>query len=416
MPRSDRGGGAIANKHHVRMAIVSPFLDKSHGTERILVEWIAQLDNEFEIHVYSQEVCDVDLSKVTLHRIPKLPGPHLFNFLWWLAANHCWRAWDRYYHGRRYELVFTPGPNCLDADVISVHIIFAEFLRSVQHELRLTHNPVGSWPRLIHRRIYYQLAIALEKRAYRKTETTLVLVARKTGNDLAKFYGRRDRLHIIYPGLDHGSFNSERRAELRDAARTQLMLRGNRMAVLMVGNDWRKKGIRVLLDAMTKLRDLPVDLLLVGEEDPQPFLLMVNERELNGRVRFLPPRKDVEFYYAAADVYAGPSLEDTGPLPPVEAMACGVPAILSATCGAAEIITAGVNGLVLDDPTDAASLAAMICRLCEDKAFREQLGQNAAAKAREFTWERNGQELAAIFEEIIRRKADRALDASHSAK
>ena len=74
---------------------------------------------------------------------------------------------------------------------------------------------------------------------------------------------------------------------------------------------------------------------------------MVNERNLNGRVRFLPPRKDIEFYYAAADMYAGPSLEDTGPLPPVEAMACGVPAILSASCGTAEIITDGVNGLIL---------------------------------------------------------------------
>ena len=183
--------------------------------------------------------------------------------------------------------------------------------------------------------------------------------------------------------------------------------------VLMVGNDWRKKGIRVLLDAMTKVRDLPVDLLLVGEEDPQPFLAMVKERNLNGRVRFLPPRKDIEFYYAAADIYAGPSLEDTGPLPPVEAMACGVPAILSAACGTAEIITDGANGLILDDPTDAASLAAMIRRLCEDRTFREELGQNAAAKAREFTWERNGQQLTAIFEEIVRQKDGRANRQAH---
>ena len=394
-----------------RLAVVSPFLDKSHGTERIMVEWISLLSEIFEIHVYSQDLEDLNVGKITWHRIPKLPGPHLFNFIWWFMANHWWRVWDRHFRGLRHDVVFTPGANCLDADVISVHIVFAEFLRSVQNELTLASNPLRSWPRLLHRRIYYQLAIALEKRAYRKTETTLVLVARKTGNDLAKFYGRRDRLHVLYPGLDQSSFNPDRRAALRGGARVQLELPADRIAVLMVGNDWRKKGIRVLLDAMTKLRDLPVDLLLVGEEDPQPFLLMVNERELNGRVRFLPPRKDVEFYYAAADVYAGPSLEDTGPLPPVEAMACGVPAILSASCGTAEIITDGVNGLILDDPTDAASLAVMIRRLCEDRAFREQLGQNAAAKAREFTWERNGQQLTAIFEEIVRQKKGRTRSA-----
>ncbi|HEV3481373.1 MAG TPA: glycosyltransferase family 4 protein [Candidatus Acidoferrales bacterium] len=399
-----------------RLAVVSPFLDKRHGTERIVVEWISRLTEVFEIHVYSQELEGLDLHKITWHRISKLPGPHLFNFLWWFAANHCRRAWDRTFRGLRQDVVFTPGTNCLDADVISVHIVFAEFLRRAENELTLGRNPWRSWPRLVHRRIYYRLVIALEGRVYRKAKTILVLLAQKTANDLTKLYERRNRMHVLYPGLDHSSFNRDRRAALRGDARTQLELPNDRIAALMVGNDWRKKGIRVLLDAMTKLRDLPVDLLLVGEEDPQPFLPMVNERNLNGRVRFLPPRKDVEFYYAAADVYAGPSLEDTGPLPPVEAMACGVPAILSASCGTAEIITDGVNGLILDDPTDAASLAAMIRRLCEDRAFREHLGQNAAAKAREFTWERNGQQLTAIFEESMRQKKGRTSSAKQTVR
>jgi glycosyltransferase involved in cell wall biosynthesis len=390
-----------------RLAVVSPFLDKRHGTERIVVEWISHLTEAFEVHVYSQEMEDLDPRKVIWHRISKLQGPHLFNFLWWFAANHCRRAWDRSFGGVRYDVVFTPGANCLDADVISVHVVFAELLRRAENELTLARNPWRSWPRLLHRRIYYRLAIALEGRAYRKAKTILILLAQKTANDLTKLYGRRDHMHVLYPGLDHNSFNPDRRAALRAGARAELELPDERTVVLMVGNDWRQKGIRVLLDAMAKLRDLPVDLLLVGEEDPQPFLPMVNERTLNGRVRFLPPRKDVEFYYAAADVYAGPSLEDTGPLPPVEAMACGVPAILSASCGTAEIIIEGVNGLILEDPTDAASLAAMICRLCEDRAFREQLGHNAAAKAREFTWEQNGQQLRAIFEESMRQKKGR---------
>jgi glycosyltransferase involved in cell wall biosynthesis len=405
-----------ATESKPRLAVVSPFLDKRHGTERIVVEWISRLTESFEIHVYSQELEDLDLHRISWHRISKLPGPHLFNFLWWFAANHCRRAWDRHVRGLRYDVVFTPGANCLDADIISVHIVFAQFLRSGQHELALARNPLRSWPRLVHRQIYYRVARALEGHAYRNTKTVLVLLAQKTANDLARLYGRRDRVHVLYPGLDHRSFNPDQRAALRDAARKQLQLSGDRMAVLMVGNDWRQKGIRILLDAMTMLRDMPVDLLLVGQEGPQPFLVMVNERDLNGRVRFLPLRKDVEFYYAAADVYAGPSLEDTGPLPPVEAMACGVPAILSATSGTAEIVTDGVNGLILGDPTDAIALAAMIRQLCEDKAFREKLGQNAAAKAREFTWERNGQELAAIFEEIMRQNPSSGSGADHGVK
>ncbi|MGH7838855.1 MAG: hypothetical protein ACREQC_13675, partial [Candidatus Binataceae bacterium] len=78
-----------------RLAVVTPFLDKSYGTERTVIEWLSNLPETFEIHVYSQRVKDLPLSQFTLHRIPKLPVPHIFNFLWWMAANHALRFWDR---------------------------------------------------------------------------------------------------------------------------------------------------------------------------------------------------------------------------------------------------------------------------------------------------------------------------------
>src|SRR6266478_2277053 len=120
-----------------RLAVVSPFLDKRHGTERIVLEWLSQLAGAFELHVYSQHVEDLDLPKITWHRIPKLPGPHLFNFIWWVAANHLWRAWDRRFRGLRHDLTYSPGINCLDADAISVHIVFAEYVRRIRSGLSL---------------------------------------------------------------------------------------------------------------------------------------------------------------------------------------------------------------------------------------------------------------------------------------
>jgi UDP-glucose:(heptosyl)LPS alpha-1,3-glucosyltransferase len=122
-------------------------------------------------------------------------------------------------------------------------------------------------------------------------------------------------------------------------------------------------------------------------------------------VHFLPSRSDVEFYYAAADAYAGPSLEDAFALPIAEAMACGLPVIVSARAGASEIITNGVDGLILEDPTDSSALAAMIRRLYEDRDLRAVMGERAAETAQQYTWERNGRELTAIFEEILRRKS-----------
>ncbi|MGH9714574.1 MAG: glycosyltransferase family 4 protein [Candidatus Acidiferrales bacterium] len=391
--------------HKPRLAVVSPFLDKRHGTERRVVEWISQLSGVFEIHVYSQRVEDLDLSTVIWHHIPNIPGPHLLNFVWWLAANHLWRSWDRRVRGLRHDLTFSPGPNCLDADAISVHIVFAEYIRQIQAELSLAHHPISSWPRIVHRRLYYTLAIWLEGRTYTRPEITLILIARRTAEALGQFYGRHGHHSVIYVGLDHEAFNPARRASHREDAREELGIARDRFVVLLIGNDWRNKGLPVLLEALARLPELPIDLLVVGREDPAPFRTMVRRHAVDDRVRFLPPRTDVDFYYASADVYAGPSMEDTFAQPPAEAMACGLPVIVSARNGTSEIITNGVDGLILNDPSDSQTLASMLRRLYEDEEFRAVVGQRATRTAQGYTWDRNGRELAAVLEEILRRKS-----------
>jgi glycosyltransferase involved in cell wall biosynthesis len=400
----DGAEGVNAVKQKPRLAVISPFLDKRHGSERIMLEWLLHLPQAFEIHVYSQRVEDVDLSKFTWHRIPKLPGPHLLNFLWWLAANRFCIGWDRL-RGLRHDLVFSSGANSIGADVMCVHIVFAEYVRQVQSGMRLFHNPVRQWPRLLHRKLYYGVANWMERRACMDRRTTLVGCSRKTAQELGRFYNRRDRIPVLYLGLDHSVFNPETRAALRQAARSELELHDDQLAVILVGNDWRNKGVLALLEALEQLRDLPIRLFIISREDPSVCWGFVKEKKLENRVHFLAPRKDIEFYYAAADAYAGPSLQDSYGIPPVEAMACGLPVIVSASAGVAEIITHEVDGLILDDPKDSKALATMIRQLYEDEAFRSRLGERAVETARQYTWERNGLELGAIFERLLLQKS-----------
>jgi UDP-glucose:(heptosyl)LPS alpha-1,3-glucosyltransferase len=245
----------------------------------------------------------------------------------------------------------------------------------------------------------------LERRAYTRAGTSLILIARKTGLQLESFYGCGRDSPVIYLGLDHDTFNPENRLARRQQARQALGFSASQFVLLLVGNDWLNKGVPVLLDALEQLAGLPVDLVVVSREEPAPARARALEMGLGSRVHILPPRKDVEFYYAAADAYTGPSLEDTFALPPAEAMACGLPVVVSAANGVSEIITHGVNGLILENPRDAVGLSAMVRRLYEDESLRANLGEKAAETTRQFTWERNGQELAAIFEDIWGRKA-----------
>jgi glycosyltransferase involved in cell wall biosynthesis len=366
---------------------------------------LSHLPDEFDIHVYSQRVEDFDESKFTWHRIPKLPGPHLLNFLWWLAANRLWRYWDGRFRGLRHDLVFSAGANCLDADAICVHIVFAEYTRQVRGGMSFLRNPLWEWPRLLHRRLYYGISVLMEGRAYKNCETKLIVYSRKTARELKQFYGRTDRIPVLHLGLDHSVFNTTVRAALRGRAREELKLAENQFTLILVGNDWRNKGVPVLLDALAHLRDLPVVLLIVSREDQSSCRGLITEKKLDDRVLFLPPRKDIEFYYAAADAYAGPSLQESYGIPPAEAMACGLPVIVSSAAGVSEIVTDDVDAMVLDDPTDVDKLATMIRRLYEDKELRNRLGSKARETARRYTWDRNGRDLAVILEEILQRKA-----------
>jgi glycosyltransferase involved in cell wall biosynthesis len=78
--------------------------------------------------------------------------------------------------------------------------------------------------------------------------------------------------------------------------------------------------------------------------------------------------------------------------------------IISSRAGAAAIVSDGVDGLSLEDPTDSKKLAEMILSLFHDAALRERLGQKAAETAQKYTWERSAQDFAAILRRILERK------------
>lgn len=249
----------------------------------------------------------------------------------------------------------------------------------------------------------------LESLVFRNPRTQLILTAPQTAKEIGRFFGRNEAFPVVSPGLDHGIFNPARRSRCRKHARESLGVSDGRFVLLLIGNDWRKKGLGTLLGALEVLSHFPVDLLVAGRDDPGPFLSVIRKKSLELRVRFLPSIKNVELYYAAADAYVGPSLEDTFALPASEAMACGLPTIISALAGASELITDGFDGLILDDPSDAQKLADLIQLLRDSKELRERLGRNAAQTALKYTWERSTEDLFVVFQEILRRKGKRPL-------
>jgi UDP-glucose:(heptosyl)LPS alpha-1,3-glucosyltransferase len=387
-----------------RVAVVSPFLDKRHGTERCVAEQIERLAQDYEFHVYSPSIQDVDPSKIIWHRVPGLPGPHLASYIWFLLANHLGRRWDGVFRKLDFDLVFSPGINCLDADIIAVHIVFSEFYRRLNRDLRLRHNPVRKWPRLIHRQLSYRLFMALERGVYSREKILLTVPSHKMEQDLERCFNRNERITVVYNGVDLDQMNPARRERLREAARRELQLLEDVFAILLIGNDWKNKGLWYLIEAVGSLSIPQLRILVVGHDESFSYRDLLRSNGLENRMTILPIVPRVETYYAAADMYAGPSLEDSFAIPPLEAMACGLPVIVSRQAGVSELVTHGVDGFVLEDPTDWRQLAELIRRIYENADLRRNLGARAEETARQYTWQRNAEEMKKVFEECLREK------------
>ena len=402
----------------MRIAVVSPFADKQHGTERVLAELLERLatNHNVEIHFYTQHVADLAVirsedsnrndsaaGKIIWHRVSAIPGPHLFQFVWWYVANRLARWRDARFRGIVTDLLYSPGINAADADAITVHIVFHAFYEQVRPQLRLGSGSPIQWPLALHRILYYRLLMALERRIYRDRRVALSAVSALVAKQLEHFFGRADVL-VVRHAVDTHCFNRQARLARRDDARAAFGFAPDEFVFLLIGNDWKIKGLDAALRALTECLDLPIRLLIVGNDHREPFLQLCEQLGLSGRVNFLDPSKDVLQFYAAADAYLGPSLEDSYGLPILESMACGLPVIASSAAGASEIIVDGENGLLLRNPRDVKLLASLMRKICAAPDRGAALGAAAENTAANESWDTYAVRMLEHFRSVVSRK------------
>jgi glycosyltransferase involved in cell wall biosynthesis len=400
----------------LQIVVVSPFLDRRHGTELCIIEQIERLSSKWGlgIRLFSQHVENVsglltedpertDTGFIRWYRVSDFPAPHLLKFLWWFFANRAARKSTLKRLEGRPLLVYSPGINCLDADAITVHIVFHEFYARVRGELKLLKVPVGRWPVLLHRKIYYKLIMALERRIYANPKVRLAAVSKLVSAQLEKHFGRTDVV-VIPNAVDTVIFNSEARIARRSASRQSLKLHESDFVVLLIGNDWKKKGLDQLLRALAII-EFPIQLLVVGKDDPGLYLPALRQLGLDNRVHFLEPSPDVLSFYGAADAYVAPSLEDAFGLPILEAMACGLPVIASVQAGASELVLDGVTGYLLRDPMNHVELAELIQRVAGDSSAAQKLGAAAAQYVQaSVSWDHNASATREFLENALASK------------
>jgi starch synthase len=154
---------------------------------------------------------------------------------------------------------------------------------------------------------------------------------------------------------------------------------------LFVGQVTLRKGVQYLLEAWKRLGWHDVELWLVGRvlSDCKPVLR--HYADLPG-LKIVGHIADPLSAFQACDVFVAPSVEDGFGLVILEAMACGLPVVVSNQAGAADAVCDGENGFVVRFD-DAAGYAAALERLRADPARARRMGKAGRAAAQRYTWD-----------------------------
>jgi len=212
---------------------------------------------------------------------------------------------------------------------------------------------------------------------------------------LKERHGLRDAA-LVFPAIDHEVFRPGPRAARDDEP-------PGGFRVVTLGRSDAVKGFVDLLQAaaIAAGRGRAIDLVVFGTETPLPVLPGAPYRHVGRRVN-----QDLAQLYRSADVVVTPSWYESFPLPPLEAMACGVP-VITTRYGTEDYAVDGRNALVVP-PRDPQRLAEAILRLAQDGALREALARGGVETARGFTWDATVGTVERLFSETLERAGSSA--------
>lgn len=371
----------------LRIAVLNRVFDSTGGgAERYSIALVEQLAQRHELHVFAQQIHH-QAPGVSYHRVAMpMRKPRWLNQLWYAFAT--WRATRS-----GFDIVHS-HENTWHGQIQTVHVV------PVRHNL--FHGRTGlrrglRWLKVVTspRLLTY---LGLERLRFRaQAGRRVVVTSDSLGNTMAATYPASGGMtRVITPGVHLPSLQG---GDGQARARQALGLPAQGLCLLFVGNDYRKKGLASLLQVLAGLPD-PVVLAVVGNPAHIPeFRRQAESLGLASRVFFLGALQDVGPAYRAADALVHPTLEDTFAMVVLEAMAHGLPVVVSsaAYCGISSLLTHGVNALLVDEPRSAQALGSAVGRVCGEEDLRRQLGAQARLFAQAYGWEDIARQQEALY-------------------
>lgn len=223
---------------------------------------------------------------------------------------------------------------------------------------------------------------------------TVLCVSHFTAKEFDKLVGNvNNNVLVVYNGVDKIWFEIKKNFKPH-----------NKPYFLYVGNVKPHKNLISLLRAFKLIsHSIPHDILIVGKKDG----FITEDNKLNYEAQFLKERvyftgyvneELLHQYFLHASALVFPSLYEGFGFPPLEAMACGCPVIVSDAASLPEVCG---DAALYCDPYSAEDIAKKVQLLIENKNLREQLRLKGFEQAKKFSWERCALKTCKVIEEVI---------------
>lgn len=255
----------------------------------------------------------------------------------------------------------------------------------------------------------FHLARYLEIRAI-KNARHIVAISEHTAKDVNRILGiPMERISVTPLGVDNSFFEVANEGGHGSVRQRYGIPEGVPLILYVGGIDQRKnisglvKSFRNVTDHLrTKATGLP-RLILVGKIDKDgqyPRLQKLIQEEGVGELVIetgFASDADLKMLYAEAAVFFFPSLYEGFGLPPLEAMACGVPVVSSNTSSLPEVLG---DAALMVSPVDTDACAKAIVTILEDQSLAEKLKKLGIEQAQKFTWNRTGEATNKVYERM----------------
>jgi glycosyltransferase involved in cell wall biosynthesis len=270
------------------------------------------------------------------------------------------------------------------ADVVAAHFIHSAWAKNRWYPFGLLK------PYDLYQRLYTTLNSRWEKSTFIRAERVIAVSATLVP-DLRALGVAGERIQVVMNGVDTDQFAPGP----ADRAHFGLPLEG--LMGLFIGDiRTSRKNLETVLKALRKVPTLI--LVVAGSTDGSPYPAMARDFGIANRVHFLGKVTEVPKLMRSVDLFIFPSRYEAHPLVLLEAMASGLPSVVSNTFGAEEFL--GSGGIILRDPNDAEALSTELQKLLNDSVLRNRMGSAARWQAERMQWPQMAARYLGIYREL----------------